>query len=68
MPAIQSGQTVRVRAKGDFYAYVDGWYGRAAGYQSGYVVVKVKRFDPLLNRDNELELLVPEDQLEATPE
>lgn len=65
---IQPGQTVRIRAKDDFYAYCDGWFGRVAGWNTGYLIVLVTRFDPDLGRDSTLELLVPEDQLSAETE
>lgn len=67
---IQPGMSVRVRAADEFFAYCDGWMGRADGWQSGYVVVKVPRDDIIdgMPTRHVLTLLVPEAQLEATPE
>lgn len=33
------GDRALITARGPFYAFVDGWRGRVAGYQSGHVVL-----------------------------
>lgn len=56
------GDSVVIRAKDDFFAFVDGWKGKCLGYnQEGYCVVCCMR------EDGEKTLFVPEAELEALP-
>ncbi len=51
---------VIIRARDDFYAFVDGWPGKVHGYTpEGYVDVRCERPDGVKT------LFVPEDQLEV---
>lgn len=56
-----AGQPVRIRAKDDFFAFVDGWAGTVAGWNSGLVHVECVRDD----NPARLHFFVPADQLEA---
>lgn len=41
------GSRVVVRAKDDFYAFIDGWRGTIARFQQGFAVVECMRSDGL---------------------
>lgn len=45
MAPFHIGEKVIIRAKGGFYAYVDGWDGIVDGYNNGLVVVRCVRAD-----------------------
>jgi hypothetical protein len=55
---LKLGLRVQIQAADDFYAYIDGWTGVFAGFQSGYPVVICARDDGTKT------FLVPADQLE----
>lgn len=55
---IRSGDPVTIRAKDDFFAFVDGWQGRVVGWNNGAAVVDCRRPDGLKT------FFVPPDQLE----
>lgn len=54
---VRQGDTVVIAASGEFFAYVDGWRGRVAGWNNGLVVVECVR------EDGQKTLFVPPDQL-----
>lgn len=56
--AVREGAAVVVRAADDFYQFIDGWRGTAAGWEQGHVVVKVH------HQGVDKVFLVPPEQLE----
>lgn len=57
MTRICTGDRVLIAARDDFYAFVDGWYGRVESFTGGHAVVVCDR------ADGEKRFLVPPDQL-----
>lgn len=58
LEAVRIGSPVVIRAKGEFYAFVDGWAGNVSGFNNGAVEVKCIRADGVKT------LFVPSDELE----
>lgn len=58
MDELNLGSSIVICAKGDFYAFVDGWRGRVIGFQAGLVTVLVKNPD-----GQDVTLYVPKDEL-----
>ena len=54
---VRVGDPVLICAKDEFFAFVDGWRGRVAGFNNGLVEVRCQRVD------GEKTLFVPADQL-----
>lgn len=54
---VKAGDAVIITAKGDYFAFVDGWSGTVAGLNNGLVVVECARVDGLKT------FFVPADQL-----
>lgn len=68
---LRIGDKVMIVAKGDFYAYVDGWHGTVTGFQMGGAVwlKGPGMIEPGLQGGADtqhIELLVPPDQLAHT--
>lgn len=57
---LKAGDAVVICAKGDFFAFVDGWRGTFAGVNNGLAEVRCVRADGVKT------LFVPPDQLALT--
>jgi hypothetical protein len=54
---VKPGDAVLITAKGEYFAFVDGWRGTVAGLNNGLVVVECARVDGLKT------LFIPADEL-----
>ena len=58
MDELHLGSSIVICAKGDFYAYVDGWKGRVISFQGALITVLATNPD-----GQEVQLLVPREEL-----
>lgn len=54
---LRVGDAVVIHAKGEFFAFVDGWRGTFTGWNNGHAVIVCERID------GQKTLFVPPDQL-----
>lgn len=54
---VKPGDSVLITAKGEFFAFVDGWRGKVTGLNNGLVTVECARVDGVKT------LFVPADEL-----